>query len=218
MKQVIAVLLAVLMLLAVETKAAANDDELINQVRRVVEEVRTAAYPELKGAKIKIELFDSKSDYFQTRFTVTSFLFKRRLSCLLMVNRNLFTHNVPDDGLRAIIAHELGHAFYFSSRNRIKLLGLLRLTSKGYTVRFERRTDMQAIIRGYGSGLKSYRLWLYGRIPANKIAEKKRNYFSPEEIELLEQVQTTNPRQIMKWAKQPPHSLVEIERAIKNRP
>ncbi len=218
MKQVIAVLLAVQMLVVSETRAATNDDDLINRVRRVVEEIKTAAYPELKDAKIEIKLFDSKSDYFQTRFTVTSFLFKRRLNCLLMVNRNLITHQVPDDGLRAVIAHELGHAYYFKSRNRVKLLVLIGLVCKGYTARFERQTDMQAITRGYGAGLRSYRLWLYGKIPANKIAEKKRNYFSPEEIDLLRRMQIDNPEQMTRWAKQPPRSLMEIERVVKSRP
>lgn len=188
----------------------ASDDAVIEQVRQIVEEVKRDAYPELKNAEIAIKLFDSPSDYFQTRFTLTSFFFRRKLHCLLRVNRNLLAHQVPDDGLRAIIAHELGHALYFNSQNRISFPGLLRLGCKDFAADFERRTDLEAIARGYGDGLKTYRLWLYGRIPAKKIAEKKRNYFSPEEIDLLQLKLRAQPKLIQRWRTRPPRSLQEI--------
>ncbi len=215
MKHALTILLAILIALAIESNVSANDDAVIKQVSRIVEEVRIASYPELNDAEIEIELFDSQSDYFQTRFTFTSFLLGRKLRCLLKVNRNLFADNVPDDGLRAIIAHELGHALYFKSGNRIKLLGLVRLVCKGFTARFERGTDMQAIARGYGQGLKSYRAWLYGQIPTKNLAEKKRNYFSPEEIDVLELKLLAQPELLKQWLKRPPCSLKEIRLAMK---
>ncbi|MEO6725940.1 MAG: hypothetical protein ABIU20_09615 [Blastocatellia bacterium] len=52
---------------------------VIERVRRIIEEIKAASYPELsnlKAAEIEIKLFDSPSDYFQTRFTLPSFLFK----------------------------------------------------------------------------------------------------------------------------------------------
>ena len=217
MWQVLMILLAVLML-CIESKAAStigNDDAVIERVRRIVEEIKAASYPELanlKDAEIEIKLFDSPSDYFQTRFTFTSFLFKKRLRYLLKVNRNLFANNAPEEGVRAIIAHELGHVVYYKARNRIELIGLVRLACKGFTARFERTTDLQAIARGYSDGLKSYRLWLYGKVPAKRLAEKKRNYFSPAEIDALKLKLRAQPELMKKWLKAPPRSLEEIER------
>ena len=200
------------MLLAFEAVAVAGDD-VDQRVRQVVEEVKAASYPELKDAEIKIQLFDSPSDYFQTRFTFTSFLFKKKMHYLLRVNRQLLAHQVPEDGLRAVLAHELGHVVYYKARNRIALLGLARLACKGFTEKFERGTDLEAIERGYGDGLKGYRLWLYGRIPAKKIEEKKRNYFSPAEIEALQLKLRAQPGLMKHWLRHPPRSLEEIERS-----
>lgn len=194
--------------------AATADDLVIEKVRRVVEEVKTKSFPQLRNAEIEIKLFDSPSDYFQSRFTFTSFLFGKRLRCLLLVNRKLFADGVPEDGLQAVIAHELGHALYYKSRNRLKLIGLVRLACKGFTARFERATDLGAITRDYSESLKSYRRWLYTRIPANKLAEKRRNYFSPEEIDAIQLKLRTQPELLKRWSRQPPRSLMEIETAI----
>lgn len=185
MRKALLMMLMVGLMLAVGAVARADDD-VAERVRRLVEEVKTTSYPELKDIKIEIRLFDSPSDYFQSRFTLTGFLFKKRLRYLLLVNRNLFAQNAPEDGVRAILAHELGHDVYYKTRNRLALLGLARLACRGFTARFERGTDLEAIKRGYGNGLKSYRVWLYEHIPANKIAEKERNYFSPAEIDALQ--------------------------------
>jgi hypothetical protein len=218
MRKAAMVLLTIWLALALETMATAQaSNDVIGRVRRMVEEVQAASYPELpalpapKDAKIEIKLFDSSSDYFQTRFTFTSFLFKKRLRYLLRVNRKLFADGVPEDGLRSILAHELGHVVYYRSRNRLALLGLVRLVCKGFTAHFERRTDLEAIQRGYGDGLKSYRLWLYRQISPGKIEEKKRNYFSPLEIDALQLRLRAQPELMRQWRKHPPRSLEEIE-------
>jgi hypothetical protein len=214
MRKAAMVLLTIWLVMALETMAAAQaSNDVLGRVRRMVEEVQSASYPELIDAKIVIKLFDSSSDYFQTRFTFTSFLFKKRLRYLLRVNRDLFADGVPEDGLRAILAHELGHIVYYKSRNRLALLGLVRLVCKNFTARFERGTDLEAIQRSYGDGLKSYRLWLYGQIPPGKIEEKKRNYFSPPEIDALQLRLRAQPELIKQWRKHPPRSLEEIERS-----
>ncbi|MGH9846517.1 MAG: M48 family metalloprotease [Blastocatellia bacterium] len=163
----------------------AADGVLIDRVRRIMEEVRTKSFAELQDVEIRIKLFDSDSDYFQTRFTLPSALFSRRLHYLLKVNRQVFAAGASEEGLRAIIAHELGHILYFQERRRLQLLGLVRLACRGYASRFERGTDLIAIARGYGEGLKIYRRWLYQNIPARKLEEKRRNYFTPEEIDAV---------------------------------
>jgi hypothetical protein len=37
----------------------------------------------------------------------------------------------------------------------------------------------------YARGLMQYRVWLYRHVPARALAEKKRDYLSPEEIEAV---------------------------------
>ena len=49
--------------------------------------------------------------------------------------------------------------------------------------RFERAMDREAIRRGYASGLKEYRQWLYTHVPADKLKAKLRDYSSPAEID-----------------------------------
>jgi hypothetical protein len=108
-----------------------------------------------------------------------------RMRYLVSVNPRAFELQPPEAGLRAIVAHELAHVAYLKKRSRVRLLGLARLTSKRFTAKFERQADLTAISRGYGEGLKEYRRWLYKNVPNSKLAEKRRNYFSPDEIDAI---------------------------------
>lgn len=183
--------------------------DTVNRTRVLMNEVIGSSYPELKGSTIRIKLFRSRSDYFKTRFGIPQYFFGR-MRYMVYVNSRLFELHAPEEGVRAIIAHELAHVLYFKGRNRVRLLGLVRLTSRGYTAKFERRADLKAIALGYGEGLKGYRQWLYGNVPASKLAEKQRNYFSPEEIEAILSASRTRPELLDYWVKQVPLSLDEI--------
>src|SRR5205085_11821184 len=143
----------------------------------------------------------SESDYFRARFAIRQFLTGRRMRYLVFVNASAFTRQAPEAALRAIIAHELAHILYFSQRNRLQLFGLVRLATKGFTARFERWADLQAIARGYGAGLKEYRQWLYRNIPARSLEEKKRDYFSPEEIDAMVSATQRPPDLFAHWFK-----------------
>src|SRR4030095_13076448 len=101
----------------------------------LVDEIISASYPELKGTAIEIKLFESRSDYFKARFGIPQFFFGR-MRYLVFVNPRAFEQGAPDVGVRAIPAHELGHLLYFNTRNRLKLLALVRLASKASTHRF----------------------------------------------------------------------------------
>jgi hypothetical protein len=185
-------------------------DDAIERTRLLVEQIVKASYPELKDADIQVQIFRSESDYFRTIFSFKRFLSGRKMRYYIKVNPRVFQLNAPEDGVRAILAHELGHVFDFHRKKRIRLFGLLRLASKNYTVDFERRTDLQAISRGYGEGLKAYRQWLYRNIPAKKMAEKRRNYFSPEEIEAIEAKVKQKPEWLQYFLKYVPRNLQEI--------
>ena len=151
-----------------------------------------------------------RSDYFRTRFSLPRFFFLMPMRYSVQVNPDLFSQGAPQDGVCAILAHELAHVAALSHGNRIRRFNLIRLMSAGYTRRFERKTDLEAIRRGYGDGLKVYRTWVYAHIPPEKLAEKRRRYFSAEEIERIQQVSLRDPSRFVEWSRQVPMRLEEI--------
>jgi hypothetical protein len=180
----------------------------IEKTQKLVAEIVEKSYPELKGERIEVKSFTSKSDYFQSRFSFAKFLTFRRMNYIIFVNPKVYELNAPENGVRAILAHEIGHILYYSRKNRFQLLGLINLSTKGFTQKFERRTDLEAIKRGYGEGLIAYRNWLYANIPAKNIDAKKRNYFTPEEISAI----MKQPEKIAGWQKNAPKNLTEINK------
>ncbi|HWN99168.1 MAG TPA: hypothetical protein VNS63_07845, partial [Blastocatellia bacterium] len=189
------------------TKDYAND--ALNRTRALIDQVIAASYPDLKDADIRIKAFRSRSDYFKARFGFPEYFFTR-MRYLVFVNPRAFELQAPEEGVRAIIAHELAHVVYFKKGNRVRLLGLVRLTSKQSTARFERWADLEAISLGYGEGLKEYRSWLYGNVPASKLADKQRNYFSPAEIDAILSASRKRPELLEYWLKHVPLSLSQI--------
>jgi hypothetical protein len=127
------------------------------------------------------------------------------------VNPELFSRNAPADGVCAILGHELAHVADLSHGNRIRLFRLVRLVSRGYTIRFERRADLDAIRRGFGDGLVSYRNWVYNNVSPAKAEEKKRNYFTPQEINTIQEMTRTKPQLFDYWKHKVPLNESEIE-------
>jgi Zn-dependent protease with chaperone function len=97
---------------------------------------------------------------------------------LVFVNPRVFEMQAPEEGVRAIIAHELAHLVYFKRRKRVRLVGLVRLTSNRFTAKFERWADLKAISLGYGEGLKEYRQWLYSNVPSSKLATSRKLFLA----------------------------------------
>jgi len=181
----------------------------VGRARVLADEIIAASYPEFKTLDIRIKPFRSRSDYFKVRFGIPQYFFAQ-MRYLLFINPRVFELQAPEAGVRAIIAHELGHVAYFRMRNRVRLVGLVRLTSKRFTAEFERWADLKAISLGYGEGLKEYRRWLYQNVPASKLSEKQRNYFSPDEIDAILSASRNRPQLIEYWLKHVPLSLNEI--------
>ena len=186
------------------------------KLHRLVDGVRDRSYPRLKDAEVTMRDLRSDSVFFETRFTFSSYFFARKLRYMMMFNPEAMSLHVPEDGLRAIVAHELAHIDYFQGESRISLLGLVRLLSPSFTSRFERKADLEAIVLGYGPGLQQYRAWVYRNIPPNRVAEKKRDYFSPEEIEAILQAEKQNPDIMRTFGRCIPRDLAEIERETRN--
>jgi Peptidase family M48 len=192
--------------------ATVTADSVLKQTSLLIEEIRSASFPELGKAEIQLQLLKSDVDFFRTRFGFPQFVLGTKMHYLIKVNPKLFELCAPEEGLKAIIAHELSHVVYYSKGNRIRLFGLTRLLSKSFTAHFERWTDLQAISRGYGEGLKSYRQWLYQNVPPNKLQEKYRDYFSPAEIDAILLRIQRRPQLLGYWLKHIPGNLNEIEK------
>jgi hypothetical protein len=178
---------------------------------RIVSDLRSHSFPEVTQVDIRMRTFHSQADYFRTRFSLARFFSPLRMRYFVEVNPALFRQQAPPDGVCAVLAHELVHGVTLSHGNRIRRLSLVRLLSKGYTAQFERRADLEAIHRGYGDGLKSYRTWVYDHIPPNKLQEKLRNYFSPKEIAAIQMKLQEQPDLFAYWSKHVPSNLGEIQ-------
>jgi hypothetical protein len=196
---------------------AAGANPAFTEISRLADSVRSASYRQLKDVVITVQDLHGDSVYLETRFTFTSYFFGGKLRYMILFNRDAITRHVPPDGLRAIMAHELAHIDYFQSQSRMGLAGLVRLISPSFNAHFERNADLEAIRLGYGPGLEVYRRWLYRNIPRDSMAEKKRDYFSPEEIEAMLRAQRERPAAMRAFVRCVPRNLTAIE-ALANHP
>jgi hypothetical protein len=178
----------------------------------LIGKILTSSYPELETTQIQARPFKSSADFFRTRPRIPDFFVKKNLRYVVLVNPRAYELKVPEDGVEAIIAHELSHIAYLKKRNRLRLLSMVRLLSESFAANFERRTDLEAISRGYGEGLRVYRNWLYQHIPQKSLAEKRRDYLSSEEIDAILLRIRRCPQLLDSWLKKPPRNLQEVHR------
>lgn len=188
--------------------------EAIAKTQIYVSEIVQRSFPKIKLAKIRIKTFKSETNFFKARFSFTRFLTFQRMRHLLYVNPEVYRRNAPEDSVKAILAHELAHILYYTKKNRFELLGLASLASNGFSAKFERKADLEAVARGYGEGLIQYRSWLYRNIPSNNISKKKRSYFSPQEIQAMLDVLKVKPEMIDVWRKRVPLNVEEIKGGV----
>ncbi len=174
--------------------AAADKADAVAQTRELTARTISNSFPKLAGRTIDFEAFESPSTFFKTRFSVTRYLTLRGTRIMLSVNPCVFELRAPPDGIEAIIAHELAHAENYIHRNLFDKIGLIKLVGSESLARFERRTDLLAIERGYGAGLKAYREWLYQNVPPENVEKKRRNYFSPDEIDAIREILEADPQ------------------------
>jgi hypothetical protein len=195
-----------------EMPTIARSDDLSDE-EHMLRELIAQSFPTLAHVDIRLKGFHSDSDYFRTSFSARRFAFGMKMQYVVLVNREWRSRGAPIDGVRSILAHELAHVEDLSHGKRIGLLRLVGLASPARTARFERRADLTAMARGYGGGLEAYRAWLYGHIPESKIAEKKRDYFSPEEIAAALAAAAGRPTLFDCWIRDVPLTLGEIQAA-----
>lgn len=186
----------------------------IKKTHEIINEIVPISFPEIKLKKIRIKTFESEKSFFKARFSIARYLTFQRMRHLVYVNPRAFEKNIPESAAKAIIAHELAHVWYYTRKNRFELLGLASLTSSSFEQKFERKADLTAIEKGYGRGLIKFRKWLYLNISPDAVETKKRNYFSPEEIELMLDATKQDRGLFDKWRKKIPKNIDEIKKSI----
>ncbi len=190
--------------------------DAVAKTKKLIDEVIDQSFPELVGRTLRVRSFDSPSTFFKTRFSVTRFLTFRKTGFVFYVNPAVFEQGAPENGIRAIIAHEVAHADYYRLNGGFKAFGMVTLLDSDSLAKFERRADLTAIEKGYGKGLMEYREWLYRNVPSKYLEKKKRNYFSPEEIEMIVQAKAEYPHIIKHLMDRVPLTIAETRSAIKD--
>lgn len=193
--------------------SSASNTAVSPGLQKKMEAVRVASFSELQRKVVNTRRFESSADYFRTRFSVSRFLLLRPMRYFVEMNPRIESAGPSAGGICGILAHELVHISRMSQGNRIRLFGFVRLLSGSYTARFERSADLEAIRRGYGPGLTTFREWVYQNIPPAELKRKKRNYFSPEEISAILEMTRTKRELFTYWNKHVPLNLQEIEKA-----
>ncbi len=209
---------------AMSQTGVATEADLLPLLREIIAE----AYPELKDISLSMGRFSESDSFFQSNFELHS-LFSEQPIYRIEVNPRIWQLSLPPLALKAVLAHELAHTRDYhlgqsAGVNRVQnvlcVLNQLRLYESLRS--YEHRTDLQAIFRGYGPGLKQYREWLYPLLNAEALLRKQEVYYTPAEIDALMQALNSSKNagkqtELMHfWLEKVPLNLVEIQMGIKH--
>lgn len=187
----------------------------VAEIRQILDELVARSFPELEGRKIKIRTFDSDAFYFRSRPTIGSFVRWKKQAYVIDVNTRVFQLEPPREAVIAILAHELCHSSHYASSSRGTVVKELRMFfSQRRMSRFERRTDLDAMSRGYAKGLILYREWIYPTLDKKSLAKKRKSYLTPEEILLVEGVRGDHADLLAEWQQSPPRTLAGFEESL----
>jgi hypothetical protein len=178
----------------VEACENSSCDRMIETVRRLID----TKFPRLAERKVRITEFTSDDTFLQAQPKHVLRSGKNRVY-EIQVNPRLFDDPPSASALEAILVHELSHLNDYTYMNSFEIadLGLMYVQSgapRG-VVRYERATDETAMRKGFASGIREYRQWLYGKVSGRALELKKKIYYTPEEIDA--------------YVKNPPHMIEE---------
>ncbi len=188
----------------------------IDEIKKIVNEIISESYPELKKANFDFKTLNDDSFYFQSNFKPVSIL-KKHFDYTVMVNPDVFEKDCPKEAVKAILAHELSHTLDYESKGNIGVLKIgLKMLSPKKRDEYEHRTDLTAISRGYGNGLIEYRNWVYKNIRQESVIQKKKTYYQPEEIKAIQfafdkaESMGRKDELLAKWLDNPPIGIERI--------
>lgn len=167
--------------------------DAVNSESRLLDllgEVHEVLWPELAGMVIEV---DDETDlaYFRASISTDTTLNEENTDRVFVVSYDPVVLADPPSAvaLAAILAHELGHVFDYTSMNVEEYLqfglwyGAQDPAESDELAAYERQTDEAALHRGCAAGLAEMREWIYAHATPEVLAEKQRNYYTPAEIE-----------------------------------
>ena len=147
-------------------------------------EVQATFHPALDGVSIALEAMDSDQDFFVANLDLsTAGEAGPDRDYRVQYGLRVFEDPPPFAATGAILVHELQHIEDYVAMDTAALAEFAIWYAGGDFAEYERATDEVVLEAGCGEGLKAYRLWLYGQVDAGTEAEKRRDYYTPEEIE-----------------------------------
>jgi len=156
----------------------------------LLDATRAAVYPELEGVSIGLRAVEDLAYLRAWTELDTVALDDGRARTYTVEYDPVLLSDPPDPGaLAAVLTHELGHVSDYVGMDSAGLVDFALwyasqdpMTSDELAA-YERATDEQALTRGCAAGLARFREWVYAHADAEVEAEKRRNYYSPEEID-----------------------------------
>ena len=144
-----------------------------------------ALVPELDAATIELTSIESESTFLAANVdlvTAGNEPFAR--TYIIQINPLLLESSLSGAGTVAILVHELKHILDYTGMDALEFAEFGLWYAQGDVAEYERETDLFSMERGCAEGLIEFRLWLYEQISAAVLEEKKRNYYTPEELEV----------------------------------
>lgn len=165
-------------------EAISDADTLAATVPRV-----QALYPSLEGVAITLATLDSATDFFQADVEPSTLTEPPRDRVYRVRHApRIFDDPPPRSALVAILAHELGHVDDYVGMETSELVDFaLWYATTDDIAPYERATDEKALELGCGEGLAAYRTWLYDHVDPETAAQKRLDYYTPEEIAAWEE-------------------------------
>ena len=187
----------------------------LNDVRAIIQAVVTASFPELAGAQIVVEAFASDGDFFRSTIRPSDALKSGPLTFVVQVNPRCFALQISSEAVRGVVAHELVHTAAFATGGRpavaaAAVVTLGAMAVPGTDAAYERRTDLEAVVRGYAADLAAFRAFQAAVLPPKIFKGKQLTYLTAAELRLSETALKEHPALLARWRHQPPASLAEM--------
>jgi len=195
-----------------------NKNELLTsqgQVIEIIDKLKSDSFPELLNTRIELGSVESDSVFLESRPKLFSLFWPFKIRYLVNINPKLYEAELPLFALEGILAHELAHTSFYISKGRFGTImtGLVFLNHDKH-VAFERSTDIDAITRGYGEGIKMYRQIMFRNLSQAQKKIKAERYYTDEEIDSLVAAHQNYPELRDMWMKNPPLNLNSINHDV----
>ena len=153
------------------------------EVQEALDRVRADVYPELVDLSVALTEAEHEQDYFwaQPAFNTVSDPPRER-DYRVYVNTLMYPSPPPWSAVFAILVHELKHIADYTEMDTGEVVEFGAWYAEGDIADYERATDLYALEQGCATGLSAYRTWLYAHVDEETEQQKRRDYYTPEEI------------------------------------